>query len=147
MQVAKEILASLLLTALVFGVLNYRHSQAQKWEGKKYGYFGDPSKKRGIELGFDRGMKAAKQDEEQAEKLDPKKHDVMKLAEDNYSYEYGNRRTFIHGFQRGFYQGYKDALGKTPLPPSTIAQTQSESGEAPLEKEEPNRDPIRSDAL
>ena len=158
MRLKRNIMLGVILALFVLGSLDSQESRAQNREGKKYGFSGDPSKKRGLELGFDRGWQAAKNDQDQAEKLDPKTHDFMVLAEKLYRYEYGSRQSFLYGFERGFLKGYREALGgKIPAPPSTVARTGSKDEEqATSEKEKVNQPPalknppretVRSDAL
>lgn len=80
--------------------------------GKKSGFSGDPARKRGLELGFDYGLKAGKEDKAQKKKADPQAHQPFQNPEKYYRYEFGSRANFISGFKSGFLGGYQQALGK-----------------------------------
>ena len=79
---------------------------------KQGGIMGDPARKRGLELGFDYGLKAGKADKEQNKKPDPKSHSEFNDPNKLYRYEYGYRASFNAGFRSGFMGGYQQAFGK-----------------------------------
>jgi len=80
--------------------------------GLKTGYTGDPSRKRGLELGFDQGLKAGKQDKEQNKKPDPGACEDYQKPEKFFRHEYGSQTAFTSGFKSGFVGGYQSAFGK-----------------------------------
>src|SRR5262249_15580278 len=92
--------------------------------GKKTGFNGDPSQKRGMEIGFDLGRKNGKADQVQNLKPDPKRHDEFENPDKFYRYEYGSRAAFVGGFRSGYLGGYQSAFGKKiPLEPSMAGTT------------------------
>ena len=80
--------------------------------GKKSGFMGDPARKRGIEIGFDYGKKAGKEDKAQGLKPDPKRHEAFQKPEKYHRSEYGSQANFVAGFRGGFLGGYQSAFGK-----------------------------------
>ncbi len=85
---------------------------------KKTGFAGDPARKRGLELGYDFGLKAGKQDKGENKKPDPQSHEAYKKPEKYFRSEYGSAGAFIGGFKSGFIGGYQMAFGKkVPLKP------------------------------
>lgn len=86
--------------------------EVQFVSGKKHAYMGDPARKRGWELGYDRGYWAAKTDQEEGLAPDLGRHSVYHDPNLMYRYEFGNRRVFYHGFRTGFLLGYRQVWGK-----------------------------------
>jgi len=74
--------------------------------GKVQGYMGDPALKRGVELGYDIGVKAGKADKAQNKKADPTHHPDYLEADKKHRSEYGSRASFVRGYQMGFTKGY-----------------------------------------
>jgi len=87
-------------------------TKSAKAGAKKVGYSGDPARKRGLELGYDLGLKAGKQDKEKDAKPDPAAHDPFKTPEKYYRAEFGSRANFVSAFKSGFVGGYQTAFGK-----------------------------------
>jgi hypothetical protein len=81
-------------------------------KAKQGGISGDPARKRGLELGFDKGLKAGKQDKNKGLKPNPKAHDEFNNPDKSYSYEYGSRVNFDAGFRSGFLGGYQQGFGQ-----------------------------------
>ena len=79
---------------------------------KKSAYMGDPARKRGLELGYDYGLKAGKEDKAKNKKLAPQDNEVYKNPDKFYRYEFGSRANFNSGFKSGFLGGYQQAFGK-----------------------------------
>lgn len=78
---------------------------------KTVGFSGDPAKKRGLEIGYDKGSKAGKKDKDANLKPDPSRHEIYKDPKKEYRYEYGSAASFTAGFRSGFLGGYKQAFG------------------------------------
>lgn len=85
---------------------------AKASETKKTGFTGDPARKRGLEIGYDMGKKAAKADQEQNLKPDPKRHEAFQKPEKYHRSEYGSQANFVSGFKSGFLGGYQAGFGK-----------------------------------
>jgi hypothetical protein len=81
-------------------------------KAKQGGISGDPARKRGLELGFDKGLKAGKQDKDKGLKPNPKSRDEFNNPDKSYSYEYGSRASFDAGFRSGFLGGYQQGFGQ-----------------------------------
>src|SRR5262245_19383272 len=64
-------------------------------DGKVQGFMGDPALKRGVELGYDIGVKAGKADKAQNKKADPTHHPAYLEAEKKHRSEYGSRASFV----------------------------------------------------
>jgi hypothetical protein len=88
--------------------------QAQVTE-KKSGFTGDPSRKRGSELGYDYGLKAGRSDYQDGQEANPRSHSEYVNPNPMYRYEYGYRASFNAGFRSGFLNGYKESYGEEPL--------------------------------
>jgi hypothetical protein len=102
------------------------------------GIVGDPSHKRGLELGYDMGPRAGSEDKAQNKNPDPSLRHEYKKPEQFYRYEFGYRSTFIAGFRRGFLRGYKSTFGKmglkrTETTREPISVTFPNALEAPIE--------------
>lgn len=88
-------------------------------EGKKTGgIVGDPSHKRGLDLGYDAGPRAGREDKADNKDRNPAARQEYKNPGQFYRYEYGSRALFIAGFRRGFLRGYNSSFKKTELKPS-----------------------------
>ncbi len=83
---------------------------------KKSGFMGDPSRKRGSELGFDYGLKAGRTDFKDGKEANPRDHEEYVNPNPIYRYEYGYRASFNSGFRNGFLSGYKQTYGEEALP-------------------------------
>ncbi len=114
-----------------------RSAQAQ--ELKKTGFYGDPSQKRGMEYGYDRGLKAAKADQAAGLSPDPSRHGDYEDPNQFYRYEFGSRSRFVSGFRGGFLGGYQAVLGKSAKPSRTPP---SLSKSAPLLTQAPAGVPV-----
>ncbi len=122
-----------------------RSAQAQ--ELKKTGFYGDPSQKRGMEYGYDRGLKAAKADRAAGLSPDPSRHGDYEDPNQFYRYEFGSRSRFVAGFRGGFLGGYQAVLGKSAkpsrIPPSLSNSspliTQASVGMPPAVQSQPRR--------
>jgi hypothetical protein len=114
-NVGKKVLGCLLILG-VMGIFSSPVVQAGDSEvsthGKKHGYMGDPARKRGLELGYDRGYWAAKTDQKFGKEPDVARHDAYHDPNNYYRYEFGRRSVFYQGFRAGFYAGYKQVFGK-----------------------------------
>ena len=86
--------------------------QEDKLGRKTGGIMGDPAHKRGVELGFDAGLKAAKEDQAQGKKPNPSSRREYQKPDAYYRYEYGSLANFLSGFRAGFLGGYKGIFGK-----------------------------------
>ncbi len=90
----------------------YSQNPSSKAPPKKTGFSGDPARKRGLELGFDFGLKAGKGDKSLNKKPNPGEHEAFKNPDKYYRYEFGSRASFVGGFKSGFVGGYQQAFGK-----------------------------------
>src|SRR4029453_5716527 len=90
-------------------------------------YASDPAFKRGVELGYDSGIKAGKADKAANHKADPTRHPDYKDAEKKHRSEYGSRASFVRGYQMGFTKGYTFAYTgkKTPLKAPSMGASSS----------------------
>lgn len=75
----------------------------------------DPAAKRGLELGYDMGRKAGKQDMAESRPSQSKEHEYYKNANTYHRTEYGSLASFENGFKKGFVIGYESAYkGERP---------------------------------
>lgn len=138
----------LLIGIILLGFLSENYPatlQAQALEkegtakGPMGGIVGDPSRKRGVEMGYDMGFQMGKSDQRLGLEPDPKRHDTFNDPNQFYRYEFGSRAGFVSGFRGGFVGGYQKAYGKkvkvaaptTPLQSPSPGTTQ---GSAPAPK-------------
>jgi len=91
---------------------------------------GDPSRKRGLELGYDVGLKAARQESVEAKASVSNDHPEYQNADKWYRYEYGSRAQFVAGFRSGFSAAYRQALKKSPA--AKLEKTSEQTANAPL---------------
>jgi len=77
------------------------------------GIVGDPSRKRGLELGYDVGLKAARQENATGTAPDAKAHPEYQNPDKWYRYEYGSRAQFMAGFRSGFLGAYRKFAKKS----------------------------------
>lgn len=73
---------------------------------KSRAYGGDPSLKRGLELGYDDGVRAGKEEKRAGQKKS-REYDLTRMAEKKYRMEYGSKSKFVSGYKSGFARGFK----------------------------------------
>ena len=84
-------------------------------DGKKTGgIVGDPSHKRGFDLGYDAGPRAGREDQGGIPPSNYSQRPEYQNPEQFYRYEYGARAMFIAGYRRGFVRGYKSSMLSQP---------------------------------
>lgn len=119
----------LLSFAFVFPSFLPKAWGVQTVEKKIGGIQGNPATKRGMDIGFDRGVTAAKQDRDAGLEPDLNRHDDFENAKKFYRYEFGSRITFLRAFRRGFIGGYKRVFGEdTKLKISSSKESLSITG-------------------
>lgn len=94
------------------GDLGSQNNPAAKKTG---GIRGDPSLKRGFDLGYDVGPRAAQEDRIQNKIPNPFLRPEYTKPDHLYRYEYGSRAAFVAGFRRGFLLGYRSSFGGTNI--------------------------------
>ena len=152
------LLSFLVLLAFAFHIPSLAFAQAKSSSAKsarasdtkKTGFTGDPARKRGLEIGYDMGKKAAKADLEQNLKPDPKRHEAFQKPEKYHRSEYGSQANFVSGFKSGFLGGYQAGFGKkVPISASgtSISSEKAKSVSTPTNTKHPTSAGSASDAL
>jgi len=85
-------------------------------KGKTRAYHGNPTFKRGLELGADQGVKAGKLDLSEGKDPDLTRHKIYNDPRPFYRYEFGNQGSFTRGFHAGFLKGYRHAMEGKKVP-------------------------------
>lgn len=102
-----------LFCCLVFIPFNLRASEELQADlSKTQAYMGDPSQKRGFELGYDHGVKEGKKDQAVGPEQKPTEKEAYKTADKQYRYEYGSRARFVAGYRAGYTKGYKSGYSR-----------------------------------
>lgn len=112
-----------MMTSVALGQAN----STKPSEGKKTGgIVGDPSHKRGFDLGYDAGPRAGNEDKAQNKTQGYSQRPEYLKPDQYYRYEYGSRAMFIAGYRRGFLRGYNSAFAphtrKTRIEPARSRQ-------------------------
>lgn len=115
-SVLGKILCGLSLSCLIVSgplALAQTSKAAKKSAGdKKSAYMGDPARKRGLEIGFDLGLQAGREDKKNDAKPMPQEKEAYKKPEKYYRHEFGSQANFVSAFKGGFLNGYQQAFGK-----------------------------------